>query len=161
VQTFVPVADFAESATYLDYRRLGKQRVETLQILNSLTFNRSHGWRNHPAVKMWEGHEAGLAAYGVAICLNWLSRGYRDTCLEKISAIIQPDPTDLPPWWGDERVHSSHRSNLLRKDPAHYGQFGWSDDPSAEYFWPSSSYEMSALIGSTHGYVYVTNNTSK
>ena len=35
MQTFLPTSNFAESAKYLDYRRLGKQRVEVLQLLNS------------------------------------------------------------------------------------------------------------------------------
>lgn len=142
MQTFVPTANFAESAKVLDYRRLGKQRVETLQIINAIIFNRQHGWRHHPATKMWENNVNGLAAYGVAICTEWISRGYRDTCLDKIKNLVTPDSEDLPIWWGDERVHSSHRSNLLRKKPEHYSQFGWTDDPAAEYFWPSSSYEL-------------------
>ncbi|HEY4386986.1 MAG TPA: pyrimidine dimer DNA glycosylase/endonuclease V, partial [Ktedonobacteraceae bacterium] len=34
MQTFLPCADFAESARILDNRRLSKQRVEGQQILN-------------------------------------------------------------------------------------------------------------------------------
>ena len=33
MQTFLPFADFAETAAVLDHRRLGKQRIEVLQIL--------------------------------------------------------------------------------------------------------------------------------
>ena len=36
MQTFLPVADFADSARLLDSPRLGKQRVETLQILRAI-----------------------------------------------------------------------------------------------------------------------------
>ena len=36
MQTFLPFADFAASAAVLDDRRLGKQRVETLQVLRAL-----------------------------------------------------------------------------------------------------------------------------
>ncbi|MDQ1681515.1 MAG: hypothetical protein QOH99_56, partial [Frankiaceae bacterium] len=35
MQTFLPYADFGASARVLDDRRLGKQRVETLQILRA------------------------------------------------------------------------------------------------------------------------------
>jgi hypothetical protein len=35
VQTFLPYADFAESARVLDRARLGKQRVEALQVLRA------------------------------------------------------------------------------------------------------------------------------
>ncbi len=36
LQTFLPYADFAASAAALDWRRLGKQRVENLQIMQTL-----------------------------------------------------------------------------------------------------------------------------
>lgn len=36
MQTFVPFADFRESASVLDMKRLGKQRVETFQVLGGL-----------------------------------------------------------------------------------------------------------------------------
>lgn len=139
MQTFVPYADFAESAKVLDMRRLGKQRVETLQIIQTLipvTGRKHHGWRNHPATKMWQENIAGLAAYGVAICDEWISRGYRDTCRDKISSHIAPDPTDLPSWWGDPRVHDSHKSNLLRKDFSFYVRYSWAVPTDTPYFWP-------------------------
>lgn len=136
MQTFVPYDSFASSAMCLDRQRLGKQRVETYQILKTLT-GESSGWSNHPATKMWVGHASGLCAYGVTVCLEWTKRGYKDTCAEKMMALITPDYGDLPRWWGDMDVHSSHRSNLLRKDPAWYSQWNWDDDPSAPYIWPT------------------------
>lgn len=38
MQTFVPFPDFARSAAVLDDKRLGKQRVEVLQIVRALTW---------------------------------------------------------------------------------------------------------------------------
>jgi len=138
MQTFVPYDSFEMSAKVLDMKRLGKQRVETLQLLNAAT-GIGRGWKNHPAGIMWRENLNGLSAYGVAVCREWISRGYRDTCLEKISSIIEPDFSDFPYWWGDNRIHSSHRANLLRKDNAHYSQFGWTEDPEMPYFWPTAS----------------------
>jgi len=83
MQTFLPLEDFTASAQSLDRQRLGKQRVECLQILNALS-NPGYGWQNHPAVTMWRGAELSLAKYGVAICDEWLRRGYKDTCKAKI-----------------------------------------------------------------------------
>ena len=62
--TFLPYADFGLSARCLDRKRLGRQRVECLQILRTLR-GVSTGWRNHPAVKMWQGCENTLALYGL------------------------------------------------------------------------------------------------
>lgn len=48
MQTFLPYPSFAESARVLDRQRLGKQRVEVLQLLRALT-GQTKGWANHPA----------------------------------------------------------------------------------------------------------------
>ncbi len=136
MQTFLPYPNFAESARVLDNRRLGKQRVETLQILNALS-NPSYGWQNHPAVKMWRGHKDSLVVYGIAICREWLVRGFNDTCADKIAAFSSGDIiTDAPAWFGSDPFHASHRSNLLRKFPEHYAQFKWTDGPDLPYIWP-------------------------
>ena len=57
MQTFLPYKDFSRSAKVLDRQRLGKQRVEGLQILQCLLGIGSLRWKNHPAVKMWKGAE--------------------------------------------------------------------------------------------------------
>ena len=41
MQTFLPYADFQRSAQVLDYKRLGKQRVEALQIHNIVSGKRT------------------------------------------------------------------------------------------------------------------------
>lgn len=52
MQAFLPFPGFADSARALDARRLGKQRVETIQVLRGLTVP-GYGWRHHPAAAMW------------------------------------------------------------------------------------------------------------
>jgi hypothetical protein len=135
MQTFLPYPDFAESAKVLDYRRLGKQRVEVLQLLKAL--QAGGGWSNHPAAKMWNGYENALVSYGLFICKEWIGRDYNDTCFDKILSYCDEDAnTTLPPWLGNEDFHAAHRSNLLRKDPIHYGQFGWTEPNDLPYIWP-------------------------
>lgn len=135
MQTFLPYADFTKSASVLDNKRLGKQRVETLQILKSLAYA-SYGWKHHPAVKMWHGYGGALIEYGVVMCLEWKSRGFKDSCLEQIVS-FKSIRQDVPPWLGREDVHASHRSNLLRKEPKHYEQFGWTESSDLPYIWPT------------------------
>jgi hypothetical protein len=85
---------------------------------------------------MWRGYETALAYYGSVICLEWIERGYNDTQLEWFRDRIGNNQVTLPPWLGDEDFHTSHKSNLLRKDFDHYSQF-WSDIPNdLEYVWP-------------------------
>lgn len=142
MQTFVPYGpDFLANAQCLDNKRLGKQRVECLQIINALTNPSAKGWRNHPATRMWEGHIAALVHYGLAMCNEWTRKGYKDTCAEKMvqratEANVKLVVYVLPGWLWDNEVMESHKSNLLRKLPEHYGKMwpGLRDD--LPYKWP-------------------------
>lgn len=136
MQTFLPYPDFARSAATLDRARLGKQRVEVWQLLRALTDPTPRGWARHPAALMWRGHTSMLALYGIAVCAQWIARGYRDTMTEKIVPYTLMGHMQPPSWLGDPAFHASHRSNLLRKDPTHYAQFGWTEPPDLPYVWP-------------------------
>lgn len=133
MQTFMPCPDFADSLICLDNKRLGKQRVETWQILQTL--RRGKGpWYNHPAVQMWKGYEEALIKYYNANLIVWEGRGYQNKKLVFLSE--KAGYIQYPKWFGDPAFHASHRSNLLRKDPAWYGKFGWVESPDMEYVWP-------------------------
>ena len=156
MQTFLPHKDFGKSARCLDNQRLGKQRVEVLQILRALR-GYTKGWRNHPAVKMWRGYEVALAWYGLVICEEWVRRGFRDTCAAKIRRFLPRPlrspyhvsnavvhyylhrPGARPPWLGSRKFHNSHRSNLLRKDPIYYSKFRWTVSDDLPYLWPEGA----------------------
>ena len=139
MQTFLPEEDFYKTAQSLDRQRLGKQRVETLQIAGVVAGIKD-GWKNHPAVKMWMNYPQTLLEYQRAIVGEWLDRGYKDTCWEKTVDLLAPIKQLSLPWWiGNDEFHLSHRSNLVRKNPEHYGSF-WPDvDDTLEYKWPSSN----------------------
>jgi hypothetical protein len=134
MQTFLPYADFNKSFKSLDYRRLGKQRVEAYQILNVLLGRtQTRGWRNHPATKMWSGYENALKLY-LNMCIDeWVARGYNNNMKhEKITGEVV-----MPPWMGNKCFHLSHRSNLVRKLPEHYGSFWPRVTPDLPYLWPA------------------------
>jgi len=135
MQTFLPYPDFMLSAQCLDWRRLGKQRVEALQILNCLNPESTRrGWQNHPAVKMWRGYEEALKIYANTMIAEWVLRGYNNTM--SYYPVNSFRFITLPHWLGDQAFHASHRSNLLRKDPKHYGRFDWTEGPDIKYVWP-------------------------
>lgn len=147
MQTFLPYRDFERSAAMLDIRRLGKQRVEVLQILRAVTLE-DYGWRNHPAVTMWVGYTDALVTYGVAVTRRWQSEGYGDTVLPQLLEFLgAPLRTQrelaiagaLPPWLGRRSLHRSHQAALLRKDPVHYGPLFPSVPVDLPYVWPESS----------------------
>ena len=150
MQTFLPYADFRRSAEVLDARRLGKQRVEGLQVLRGLTVP-TYGWRHHPAVKMWRGREEALGRYTLTVCAVWVEQGRADTVAATVAAELGALGIDvvrtqqelasadaLPHWLGDEAFHLAHRSALLRKDPDHYRPVFGEIADDLPYVWPDA-----------------------
>ena len=151
MQTFLPLENFEESAKVLDYRRLGKQRIEAIFLLKSLTKEYDKkGWINHPARLMWVGSAGTLYDYTKAVCLEWRNRKYKDTVLDKLIELGNRNPEifeeNKKPWFiGYQLFHDSHKSNLLRKNLEHYSKFGWDVGPNLEYFWPSKVENLNSL----------------
>jgi hypothetical protein len=161
MQTFLPIAttDFSQMAKFLDNKRLNKQALEGWQILLTLLEldpvgnpRTPKGWVNHPAVKLWRGHELQLFAYVISMTNEWIDRGFKTTIGEKAmrtiatAVIVAPrEWTDqLPQWAQDslkfEAMASSHRKALLSKDYEWYSQFNWAEDVGSrpetyEYIW--------------------------
>ena len=151
MQTFVPYADFENTMRTLDNKRLGKQRVEVIQIVRALTVP-GYAWSSHPAVLMWKGYEEALGRYGLTACAVWTERGFGDSCAATIAADLHAAGVTsireyaelaaaaaLPRWLFDETVQLSHRSSLLRKDPEHYGPLFPDTPPDLDYVWPVRS----------------------
>ena len=133
MQTFMPYPEFKRSAKCLDFRRLGKQRVEAMQVHRIVSGKRTEGgWINHPAVRMWWGYQDALAAYHNAMLYEWIYRGYINN-MPKI-----PHAVDyvMPEFIGNKKFHDSHKSNLLNKDFDYYKKFGWSVERDMPYYWP-------------------------
>ena len=151
MQTFLPFPDFDQTAQVLDKVRLNNQANEAKAILRTLLSGK--GWVHHPAVKMWSGYEHALGRYYEAIIREFIRRGGNNTRPENYKEIDfnsgkHPFVADWsfadrgnPPWLGDDRFHSSHRSVLQWKEivecePEWYLKFKWKEDPKYSYFWP-------------------------
>lgn len=134
MQTFVPLPSYVESMRCLDKKRLGNQVwLEGIILLKGQ-------WPNHPASKMWRGHEYHLGLYLLAGCQVLEERGKAyPAVIQRIQTeMVKFKDTGAPSWLGDEKFHSSHRSNLLRKLPTWYSQFGWTEPLDLPYVWPSA-----------------------
>lgn len=134
MQTFLPYPSFEQSAKCLDYKRLGKQRIEAWQIYDAII--NKNGWRHHPAVKIWENNAGALLQYGKAMCEEWIKRGYKDNMLIRFQEeTINFKDFTLPKIIGDAEYHNSHKSNLLRKNADFYSQYGWNVPNNLPYKW--------------------------
>ena len=157
MQTFLPYPNYLKSAQCLDDKRLWKQCVECLQIIQVLTETTSkwtnpNAWKNHPAVKMWRGFEPDLQLYGILCCGVWKEErnGNCGSVLDKIESYKferKPPYCGIPSWLGHEchdilhiqnKLHYSHQCNLYRKDPEYYGQYFEVKILKKEqpYYWP-------------------------
>jgi len=136
MQTFLPYPNFEQSAKCLDNKRLGNQCYRECKTLLC------GGWKHHPASKMWQGYEYALCLYGIALADEMIRRKFgKPVTGPKWKQWFESERTKyqntgLPPWFGSEEYHKSHRSNLLRKNPQWYGQFGWTEPDDLEYIWP-------------------------
>ena len=153
MQTFLPYKDFDQSAEVLDNKRLNKQILEGYQILKVLSSDDPKaGWRNHPAVKMWRGHEKALLAYIMCCVKEADKRGIKtENNVANIKALFFVNADNwgdgLPNWFYNidqsQRIMATHKANLYKKDPVYYFQFSSSvSDPNnkpccegCNYFW--------------------------
>ena len=163
VNIFIIVPDLQRTAELLDRSRLGKQRLEALQIINCLTEYDStgtitRGWKNHPATKSWIGFTNHLKVYFNVITREWIKRGYLNTMplyeidetpyhivqcgFNGTSIIFDPNQFNsysFPFWVSFYPFYMSNQASLCRKDPKHYS-FLLRDELKPflnhGYFWP-------------------------
>ncbi len=150
MQTFLPSSNSIFAAQALDNKRLNKQILEGYQILNVLSGN-SMGWRNHPAVLMWAGHEGALLEYVKDMIVEAKHRGIKtENNEDNINRISSKSwNTEKPEWMKNKlklsKVVATHKANLYRKDPIYYAEFASAvnseyNKPCCEkclYFWPT------------------------
>jgi len=185
LQTFVPYSDYIKSHQSLDNRRLIKQNLETTQLLDAIlnlpTKNGlpRKGWLNHPALVMWQNNPKALSNYlesGIAVSNQ---RGFKtDYCYERLCIyreLLVNDNSENPIWWGDESVHSSHRSRLLQKGYEElfkdqknayktiqwYKDFDWSEMQAPELFYQEYKWPTNITSGSYDLEERVTKNALK
>ena len=155
--TFLPLPSFKDSAKVLDNQRLGKQRAEVKQLVRGLLGYDNLKSRSHPASIMWQGFIPALLEYGLAICEEWRHRGYVDFVGAELAALPKGD-IEMPPWFGIDAFHSSHRSRLVFKKPDYYrDKLGWGDSPVEPYLWPFCASEQAVQFryGTTSGILTV------
>jgi len=157
MQIFLPYPDFRESLRVLDNKRLGKQRVETYQIISAITRRPKldgtpyKGWLNHPCTIMWKDYVEALKVYMNISIEEWIGRGFKNTM--EIETI--PKSFTYPPFIGNDRFHSSHIANLLKKEPEFYNKYGWIENPSDPYVWMDNHGKWYEQHSGKKGRVYI------
>lgn len=158
MQTFLPYSDVNKSLKVLDDKRLGKQRVETFQIINAITGRPKldgtpyKGWLNHPCSIMWRNYVPLLKMYFNTCIDEWISRGFKNNMTKEVvdQNVIYPN------WWGNPKFHDSHKSNLLKKDFNFYSRYEWNVDPTNPYLWMDQNGKWYEQYSGKQGRVYLT-----
>ena len=139
VNTFLPCASFRKCARTLDYRRLGKQRVEAMQIIRTIERiekgEDNFPWSHHPAVRMWIGYSNSLKFYHNCMIKEWIKRGYKNNMV-----LYEIEKPIVKPWWVKWKPFQySHRASLLRKAPDFYQEKFYIPKKYHKYgyIWPS------------------------
>ncbi|CAO3593840.1 unnamed protein product [Absidia cylindrospora] len=146
VNNFLISQIFSDTAKILDNKRLGKQRVETFQIINILdkkikkgNKKKRIGFVNHPAVKAWDGHSDALKLYCNAMLEEWERRGFKNNMA--YYDVADAAHVKLPAWVYNEKIHMSHKARLVQKDGSHYGplfpEVVGTEYMRRGYIWPS------------------------
>ena len=130
MQTFLPYHpvqnmetgewDFHNVVEVLDNKRLNKQAVEAMQILDILCGRFPDArFRNHPAVLQWIGHEWVLLDYLTDICMECRVRDIKCSIYDRLNGYTALMPNnssqELPEWMERPEIFASHRSRLLFK----------------------------------------------
>lgn len=145
MQTFLSEPTFADSVAVLDKVRLQCQYKEGWQILDAIAKTPDGGGSrvdgkvpfasNHPATNQWRGHENQLYQYLEAVRIELDRRGVKtDTLRWKLAETLASnmqwvldDKRVMPGWWTNEwdrdRLMTTHRANLYRKDEIHYADY--------------------------------------
>lgn len=136
MQIFMPYADPFKTAKCLDNRRLGKQRIEALQIIQvnikKQVWAIPRSIKNHPVTKMWKGYESYLFFYVECMMLEWeLERDFNNDACGKVFDNLALSLDFRKAYRMDHGLPKkinvdfikSHRALLYKKDPDYYSEF--------------------------------------
>lgn len=152
MQTFLPYPDFLKSAQVLDKKRCWKQVVEAKQIISILSHleecpKDTVPWKNHPAVKMWEGHKQLLKIYFSIFLIMCTDKHIINTKYTPYTLRLN-EKVKKPFWLDNEDFHRAMRSRLIEKDRDFYLPLFPNDEGfnDGKYLWPNMETKTFKII---------------
>lgn len=143
MHTLLTSPSFLITAAKLTATDLHKQLIDCLKIGRALQGKERPEWREQPGVLMWYGSEQEFWFYALLLHHDWLLRFGKGnahlahTKLHDEFALNISEGWSHAPWLKDSRLHRSHQSALIRRNPKHYSPI-WPDVPNdLPMFWPT------------------------
>ena len=133
MQTFLPEKNYLFALASLDTKRHGKQRLEAYDLIGLLTDFKitkhsfikqsllKRRYKNHPVLNLWRDNINALISYYNLSVLTWILKGYRNT----MPIIYNPNISHKV---FSDKLYSSHRANLLRKNYNFYKKYNWPEN---------------------------------
>lgn len=140
----VPLPDFVDSSAVFRDVDL-KQQANNISITMDALHEVSHiHLSTSPWAAMWRGHEVMLCEYGITLVEEHISRTESEELVSVLdnlrwhldNASTGEFSMDKPAWFGDTRVHDSHKSLLLRLDKFWYRQHFGDIDSELDLYFP-------------------------
>lgn len=122
MNTFLVSYNLSDNFKKIDEKRLFKQVLEAVQLLDGIVNNKK-SWERHPARLMWKNNPGALFSYvkfaweeckSRKIAVN--SKLYLNAETLYLSKVgYNYTKEQFPSWWGREDIAASHRSRLRCK----------------------------------------------
>ena len=145
VNTFITSPSLEKCAKNLDNLRLGKQRVECIQLISFIENTNNKGFKNHPVLIMWKEHVTALKVYCNFMIREFIARGFENTIpiyeldetkivfydnifneetglTEIIKPQIEKDSIVFPIWFNWNPLILTHQASLLKKNNNYYSK---------------------------------------
>lgn len=116
MQIFIPFPCVRKSLKSLDYKRLGKQRLEAWQIIRIIR-GETTGYQKHPIISTYRKYLPAVIDYYNKCLEEWENRGYQNDKLQPIKLDSEPE---RPPFWDYKEFTDRHQAILRAKDPLFY-----------------------------------------
>lgn len=129
MQIFV-VGSPLETARALDQKRLGKQIIETRQVISAISGETS-AWAKHPVVKMYDSPEGLRYLKAYLRILEAYRKGKAGIIVRVLNFFIHK----IRPCFHVEAYYDQMKRRLYTKDNNHYQQWAWLGESEVNWYW--------------------------
>lgn len=144
-QTFLPHADFSQTAKTLDNRRLNSSINEGYEAYLFNLGNPNDKPLRHPnghcVNRLWKGHESFLRLYITALKAEASKNRGMKPMDTPWFLNHETDEYHVPKWFGSEIFHTLFQRHLLSKNSNHYSPFFMHEFPIRGYIAPDKNGE--------------------
>ena len=128
----LPYANFSVTAMVLSEDHL-YWNLEAARWAMSATRGVLIGYQHHPTVIAWQNWQLALGLLHDVHVREYLRRGHsyaHPSQVMELGEDVPPLPGyQPPPWLGKFKYHAEERMVLMQRDPEHYSQWGWTEEP--------------------------------